>query len=489
MSKKQTDVNIRRKDSAMKRFQFKQMLIITGLIVATTAAMAFTRHSRPGQPGVPGSMDTGVGPVSITGKLVQDKLLVGSDGRLGLAVTLQAAVLPEGSAQNERGVDLVVVLDKSGSMAGQKIQDARQALIQLISSMAPGDRMALVGYSDQVYRYAALNPVSESHRTALINAVERIHTDGGTNLGAGLAQGIQILEAAAESKNIARVILISDGLANQGVTDPMALGQMAAAAAEQRVTVGSVGVGYDFNEQLMTHIADRGAGDYYFLETPQELARTFQREYRHMRATAATGLTLEVPLTKGVTLLDAAGYPFQVSDGTARVQVGNLASGQSRTFYLTLQVPTDRARRLQLGNINLRYRTDGEAHWAALNETFEVACVTDPGKVSASIEKETWGRKVLDDDTQRLKEAVAGDIKAGRPAAAMARIQAFEAEQKAVNDVVGSEEVAERLDEEMHQLRGVVNDTFSGEPAAVAEKRKVNAKNLQYEGYRGRKQN
>jgi Ca-activated chloride channel family protein len=120
-------------------------------------------------------------------------------------------------------------------------------------------------------------------------------------------------------------MLISDGLANQGITSPRDLGQMAARATEWGVGVSTVGVGYDFNEVLMTTIADYGAGNYYFLENPQAFAEVFKKEFEATRNVVAGNAELRIPLHDGVQLLDAGGYPITMVGQSCRYSPGRPA--------------------------------------------------------------------------------------------------------------------------------------------------------------------
>ena len=117
-----------------------------------------------------------------------------------------------------------------------------------------------------------------------------------------------------------------------------------------------------------------------------------------------------------------------------------------------------------------------------------IACVDDQKKVYSSIDKTGWSEKVINEDFNRLKQEVAAEIKAGRKGAALKKIETYHHEQEAVNTVVGSASVADNLDHDVKELKTMVKDTFKGAPAAVEQKQKSNAKSLQYDGYRGRRQ-
>jgi Ca-activated chloride channel family protein len=200
-----------------------------------------------------------------------------------------------------QAADLVIVLDRSGSMEGEKLNDARQAVIRLLDQVSPEDRLALVTYSNGVQTQSGLVPMNDANRRQLTSAVAQVYAGGGTNLGGGLKRGIDLLmRAPRRAERQRKVILISDGLANQGITDPIALGRMASAAVEHRFSISTVGVGLDFNETLMTAIADQGAGHYHFLENPQTFARVFETELQATRHVAAADVTIRIPMESGV---------------------------------------------------------------------------------------------------------------------------------------------------------------------------------------------
>ena len=477
----------------MKPKQLKKLFLIALLIAVTGVAMAYSSKI-PGifsqNPPVAASSHRTVsdGIVSVSGHLIQDKVLLGSAGTISMNLIIQADQTGATSIGQSRGVDLVIVLDRSGSMKGRKIDDARQAVLQLLTSLNASDRLALVTYSDDVRIAAGLLNVTDDNRRRLAAAVNSVWVGGGTNLGAGLQAGINILNSAIRSNNAGKVILISDGLANKGVTDINALGNMAAIAVENEFGVSTVGVGVEFNEHLMTALADRGTGSYYYLENPAAFAEVFQKEFHDTRAAVVSNLKIQIPTQDGITLADAAGYPLIRRNGQVEFYPGSLLSGQIRQLYLTLQVPTTSERNFVLSNIKIAYRYDNRDFETTLNDSLTIACVNDQSKVFSSIDKTSWTEKVINEDFNRLKQEVAADLKLGDKRQAMDRIQKYQDEQEAVNAAVDSQRVAENLDKDLKALTEYVEETFQGAPAAVREKQKANAKALQYEGYRGRRQ-
>jgi Ca-activated chloride channel family protein len=317
--------------------------------------------------------------------------------------------------------------------------------------------------------------------------VGRVYAGGGTNLGGGLRRGIDSLSDRSGEYRQRKVILISDGLANHGITDPGALGRMAAGAMAYDASVSTVGVGYDFNEVLMTTIADHGAGSYYFLENPRAFARVFEKELESARHVAASSIEIRVPLGNGCRLIDAGGYPVEVDNGVAVIRPGDLMSGQTRKLFLTYRVPTDRAAKIDLGTVSVRYQSDGGPHRVSGEKRLSLACVADEKAVLSSIDREAWGEQVVKEDYSRLREAVAADIRTGKKEKALEKIRAYEADRRTINRSVGSAAVKRNLDHDVRNLRRSVEDAFDGAPAEVEQKQKAQSKMLQYESYKSRR--
>jgi Ca-activated chloride channel homolog len=465
----------------------KSLWSLLGLIVAVSAVLAYVAADNNVLAGLIHPTPVSTGPVTVDVDLVQHKVLTGSDGRVAVSLALAADPVEPTEGRPEQHADLVVVLDRSGSMSGSKLRDARRAVLQLIERLTARDRLAVVTYSNGVEIVSPLVFMDGDHRDSVRAAVQEIYSGGGTNLGGGLQEGIATLMQAPARDRQRKVILISDGLANQGITDPQILGGMAAGALEHNYTVSTVGVGYDFNEVLMTTIADHGAGRYYFLEDPMAFARVFEKELQATRQVAASGLEIRVPLKNGLQVTHAGGYPVQIKDGCAVVHPGDLLSGQQRKLFLTLQVPTDRKGEIDLGTLDVTYHSNGAIRHLSSKEKLILACVGDEKAVMSSIDQAAWGDQVVQEDYSRLKERVAEAIRKGEKDDALEQIREYESRNRAVNATVGSGKVASNLSRDLPDLRQSVEETFAGPPAAVAEKKKQTSKALQYESYKMRR--
>ncbi|MBU0484033.1 MAG: VWA domain-containing protein [Proteobacteria bacterium] len=462
-------------------------LVLIGLLIALTcSAMAYSKSHVVGSTGI-GVINPGGGVVSVSGQLTQDKVFYQGDGTVSLALTLQANELESQVIVNEKNVDMVVVLDRSGSMQGNKIDDAKQAVLDLIGNLSPHDRFALVSYANEVTVHTQLMSAKDGNKEYFASAVRNIYAGGGTNLGGGLQLGIDLMIQAGTSCNAGRVILISDGLANVGVTDPVKLGEMARAAVSKEIVVSTVGIGNDFNEVLMTSLADHGTGNYYYLDEPGRFAEVFMREFQRSRTAAATAVEVRVPLADGVSLINAAGFPIETRSNVAVFRPGNLLPGQSRKIFLTFNLPTNREQTFALGNIAVGYRHQGRNQLARLDDIFTIACVRNQAEVFASIDKSEWEEKVVQEDFNQLREEVADAVKSGKKDEALTRIRQYKAEKKELNSIVGSAKVAANLEQDLGQLSDSVNQTFAGAPSAVIIKQKEVAKEMQYKSYESRR--
>src|SRR5207245_10292972 len=135
-------------------------------------------------------------------------------------------------------------------------------------------------------------------------------------------------------------ILLSDGQANVGMVDLASLGTVAQAAAEQGIHVTTVGLGLDYNEDLMEALAERGRGQYYYVKDAASLERVFAGELRALEATVATQLELRIePAAPGVEILDVPGYPLRRVGAAALVPLADLAGGETRKIVVKLRAP------------------------------------------------------------------------------------------------------------------------------------------------------
>ncbi len=375
-------------------------------------------------------------------------------GRAFLQISLTA---PRGGASGRKPVNLCVVLDRSGSMGEEgKIVNAKAALDALIDRLSPGDIFSLVIYDDVV---DVLRPAGcAGDRRALHDLVEGIQPRGWTNLGGGMLQGFEEAERYAGEEYVNRVVLLSDGLANRGITDPRELRAVARKFRNRSISLTTMGVGYDYNENLMTGLAADGGGNYYFIESPRNLASMFSREFDMLGRVVAQNAVIELTLGPGVGVIDVVGSEFTVRDGCLRIPVGDVYAGCAREFTIEIDVPPgrgtltvargdlryepvrDRVSVSPLDGVTVRYsddaaeierhrdfETQARADVAVSTRGVERALdALDRGKGEAAIEEIAKTRRLL----QASPAAAAGSVSLGAIREQDAKLGAYEARLK-----------------------------------------------------------
>jgi Ca-activated chloride channel homolog len=296
--------------------------------------------------GAPARMTTELGPGSMTAALSGTHVLQGGDGELYLSVDLVARDADVGSRPP---LNLAIVIDHSGSMGGDKIAEAREAARGLVTRLGDRDRAALIQYDNVAQVLVPSVEGTESGKRRLLAAIDSIRERGGTNLGAGLFLGRDQVMDAVEG-HVNRVILLSDGKANVGMTDIPSLSREAGAAAEHGVRITTVGLGDDYNEDLMEALAESGRGQYYYVRDAAGLERVFAGELRALQATVATRTELRLePSCAGVEIAEVFGYAARREGAAVVVPLSDLSGGDRRKVVARLRVPV--ARRGHVGVI------------------------------------------------------------------------------------------------------------------------------------------
>lgn len=446
--------------------QRSHLLTAGALLLATALAGAATRGSgRSPSPAAPANGTTSFvapasGTVSFTGKLDRSAVLRGDDGVAHMELVIGAA--PDDRESNiRRPTDLVIILDRSGSMAGEKIEHARAAVRQLLEQLGPEDRFALVTYADDAGISVPLSSVDELSREAWMEAIAGIQPDGSTNMASGLDLGLNLIDGARAAGRVPHAVLISDGLANQGDATPAGLARRAHRAARGEYTLSTVGVGADFNEYLMSALADAGTGNYYYLRNAEDLAGVLAREFNATRTTVASGLTVQIQPAAGVHVVDAAGYPLEPAGDSVVFHPGSLFAGQERRIWVTLTVPHDTVGQYPIGTFALLYGDGNSRRVASFTETPRIACVASAEQFHSSVDVAAWSRSVVVDAYNKLQAEVAQDVQAGHRDEAMQRLREFKKTTADENRYFASPPVAE-LDGTVDALEADVEQSFSG---------------------------
>ncbi|GMT97584.1 VWA domain-containing protein [Corallococcus caeni] len=278
------------------------------------------------------------GTVELTGKLSGAYVKAGPGE--AFAVFELSARLPEKTQRVP--VNLALVVDRSGSMDGGKLADAKRAAQELVRQLREGDRLALVHYGSDVTVVPSVK-IDETTRRELLGTIEAIQVNGGTNMSGGLVAGAEAVRAYASDYRVTRAILLSDGEPTEGVTSNNGLFSEVGRIRETGITVSALGVGTGFNDTLMRGMAERGGGFSGFISDSSQLATIFTRELEQAASTVARNVSLTLTLPPGVSGVEVMGLPSTREGNTVRIPLYDLTGGQSARVVvkLTLDAPSD----------------------------------------------------------------------------------------------------------------------------------------------------
>lgn len=228
-------------------------------------------------------------------------------------------------------VALAVAVDVSGSMSGEKIEEARRAVRELAARMHAEDRLAVVVYSDGARVLSPLLPIGAARET-LQARIDTLYAGGGTNIPAGLSLAAEALSAAPQSM-VRRLVLISDGLDGSGLS-PHEVQAAVRGRAGAGMTTSALGVGVDYDERFLTGVADAGRGNYDLVAQGRALTAFLGRELEQASATVADRTELALSLPAGWRLAEAWGAELSAD----RVPLGALFSGERRRVTVRFEI-------------------------------------------------------------------------------------------------------------------------------------------------------
>jgi Ca-activated chloride channel homolog len=244
-------------------------------------------------------------------------------------------------------------------MAGRKLDVVRECAAFLVRRLAPTDELGLVAYDQDVHLVAPLAPVD---RAALLPRIARIHPGGQTNLSGGWLKGVEELGRAA-GEGPRKVLLLSDGLANVGVTDPAQLVAMARSVVEQQgAGTTTIGFGEDFDEDLLTAMADAGRGNAHYAATPDAAPGIFAQEFEDLVSLVAQNVSVEIRPTEDVELLGVLNaFPVVPVHGGLQLELGDAYADETRRVVFELHVPSLASLGVRtVADVVLRYTSIGE---------------------------------------------------------------------------------------------------------------------------------
>jgi len=322
--------------------------------------------------------------------------------------TVQIQVIaPDDPAPRRRpNMNLSLVIDRSGSMSSaRKLDFVKTAAHQLVDMMGPDDILSIVAYDDRVTVPWRARRV-DGNRETLHRIIAGIYPGGSTFLSGGLDEGFRQAVEGRRRGYLNRVLLLSDGLANVGVTHRGALREMAGNMARQGVSVSTFGVGNDFDEELMAGAASAGGGNYRYLGDPEGIVAALSDELQSASRTYASDVEIIIRLRRDCRFGSVLGREWRREGDSYVIRLGDLPAGGRRTVFASLNVDGDRPGMREVGDVTLRYRDPvSEKTVTAASRTVSLELVRDERLHREGFDRSVQERKAVAESSAMVQEA------------------------------------------------------------------------------------
>ena len=343
------------------------------------------------------------------------------------------------SAVQRQQATLVFVVDVSGSMGREnRLGLVKRALYLLLDQLGPGDRVGLVVYGSR--GRVLLEPsgdLGEARR-----AIERLTTGGSTNAEEGLLLGYDLARRHYRPGAINRLVLCSDGVANVGRTGPESILERIGREADEGIELTTVGFGMgNYNDVLMEQLADRGDGNYAYVDTLDEARRVFVENLTGTLQTVASDAKIQVEFDpRAVTRYRLLGYENRdVADHRFRddtVDAGEIGAGHRVTALYEIKLAEDASRRRPLAEVRLRYRSKQsgrvvedslevrpgqlERDWRSASPSLKLAALA--AELAEVLKRSYWARETRPEELVARARAVERENRGDRDVAELVRL-------------------------------------------------------------------
>lgn len=290
----------------------------------------------PGDPPAPPAPAGPAAPLDITVdvEVGEPMMIAGQEQSAYIKITLGGFALPQ---KQRAPINLGLVLDRSSSMAGDKLEKAKEAALMVVDRLQADDVFSLVTYDSAV---EILVPATKgAARDALREQISALTPRGSTALFAGVSHGLEELAKNLSASRVNRMILLSDGQANVGPRSPNELGRLGEIAARQGISITTIGLGLGYNEDLMTQLALRSDGNHAFAENAVDLAQIFQHELGDVMSVVAQDVHIDIDFDPGIRPVRAIGRDATITGNKARVSLSQLYAKQQKHVMFEVKVP------------------------------------------------------------------------------------------------------------------------------------------------------
>lgn len=365
----------------------------SGAVVAEAAPTAAGTQADPGR-------FTAGGNLMIEGRVGHEKLA--RDGSGETFVMLEVRGADGVSARAAAPVNLSLVIDRSGSMKGTRLRNAVSAATSAVDRLGDGDVVNVITFDTQTQVVVPPTVIGPGARESVNARIRGITLGGDTCISCGIEEGMSLLAQTAGKVN--RMILLSDGDANHGVRDVPGFRGIAQRAQARGVSVTTIGVDVDFNEKIMTAIAQDSNGRHYFVENDAALPRIFEQETESLTRTVASNAEAVIELAPGVELDRVFDRSFRRAGNQVIVPLGSFSGSEVKTVLMKVRAPRGREGLTPVADVDLTYRDLVSASDGRCGGKLAVEVVADASQQS-ELDGVVLGRVQRSETASALKDA------------------------------------------------------------------------------------
>ena len=369
-------------------------------LAAATAAIAAAGPRAAAE--TPGA---GAAAPAVTVAVSPERRVLASDSpeTVVVKVGLAGAALPAG---DRPALNLALVIDRSGSMGGDRIQTAREAAVAAVERLDERDYVSVVVFDDRVDVIAGAQTASELNKAAIIEKILAVEARGSTAIFGGVSAGAAELRKNLARKLVNRIVLLSDGAANVGPSSPEELGRLGASLVKEGISVSTLGVGLGYNENLMAALAGRSDGNTYFIENGGDVPRIFDAELGDAFQVAARDVKLVVRF-RGANPVGLVGRDGRVEDGTVSVEFNQICSRQEKYVLVRTEFPAGKDGEVRdFATAEASWTAPGSGESGTASASCAVSFSAEARKVRESTDATVVAKTVKTENAARTAEAL-----------------------------------------------------------------------------------
>ncbi len=377
------------------------LIVLASLFMASFASAYLTKAPDKNNEQKTEALDSSNSKINFNVKGSHQKILNDNDYYLLLTFTTSKQTVTKKFPLN-----ISIVIDRSGSMAEKnKLEFAKLAAKEFIKKLDAEDRVSLVEYDDNINVLAEPTLLGQNRET-LIKKIDLLEPRGSTNLAGGMMEGARQVERFIDKNRVNRVLLLSDGLANTGVSTLSGVTELVENLGHKSIQVTTFGLGADFNEDMMARIADTSGGNYYFIESANQIASLFEKERYALSSVVGKSPRVTIKLSDQIELEDVYGYPFRKKGNTITVDIPDIYSGQNRKILLKVRPQIKEAHQLDVANVTLDYDDVVSEKRESLSKNWNVEVTNDKAIFEKSANSDVMVEVARANSGKQLEEAM-----------------------------------------------------------------------------------